>query len=176
MSREQKAILTLIILCLSFNGCEKSYLSTDKGCECIPEANQYNLIFKYGVDSRNILNTFNCTFTKDMVMDPSLTINMTLTAQEMDTIYQKMNQIGFFSYPDTYVVEQTDIVGIISTASHYYFNYEDGVCVKELLWNDASISYDEDTTNLRELISLIINIIESKDAYKELPPPKSGYL
>ena len=34
----------------------------------------FNLISKYGVRAKNELNTFEGTYTKDMVMDPSITV------------------------------------------------------------------------------------------------------
>ena len=61
-----------------------------------PSPSSFNLIFKYGVRARNELNTFNGTYTKDMVMDPSITVNLSLSKEELDRIYQKMIKIDFF--------------------------------------------------------------------------------
>ena len=63
--------------------------------------NTFNFIFKYGVTSRNVLNTFEGTFTRDGICDPDTTIAFPLTDSEMDLIYTKMMEINFFEYPDT---------------------------------------------------------------------------
>jgi hypothetical protein len=55
----------------------------------------FNLVFKYGVGAKNELNTFDQTFTKDMVMDPSVTVKMKLSDNELNSIYQKINNLNF---------------------------------------------------------------------------------
>ena len=62
--------------------------STEPAYDCQPDENTMNMIFSYGVASKNILNTFECIYTKDMVVDPSITINLQLTKSELDSIYQ----------------------------------------------------------------------------------------
>ena len=139
----------------------------------------FNLIFKYGVGARNVLNTFEQTYTKDMVIDSSITADLSLTKEELDTIYQKMTEIDFFDYPDTFSVvsDAEEIVGTITPYSSYYFKVEYDSNLKELWWNDNIFpDYDEEAHKLRELIKLIREIIESKEEYKNLPPPTGGYL
>jgi hypothetical protein len=48
-----------------------------------------------GVGAKNELNTFDQTFTKDMVMDPSVTVKMKLSDNELNSIYQKINNLNF---------------------------------------------------------------------------------
>lgn len=139
----------------------------------------FNLIFKYGVGARNVLNTFEQTYTKDMVIDSSITAELSLTKEELDTIYQKMTEIDFFDYPDTFSVvsDAEEIIGTITPYSSYYFKVEYDSNLKELWWNDNIFpDYDEEAHKLRELIKLIREIIESKEEYKNLPPPTGGYL
>ena len=69
-----------------------------------PSQSNFNLIFQYGVGARNELNTFEGTYTKDMIMDPPITVNLTLSKEELDIIYQKMIEINFFGYPDEFSV------------------------------------------------------------------------
>ncbi len=142
-----------------------------------PESN-FNLIFKYGVSAKNILDTFEGTYTKDMVMAPSITVNLFLTEEELDRIYKKMVEIDFFSYPEKFKVSPSpgEIVGIVTPYSRYYFRVEYDSQIKELSWDDELIYKDEKADRLRELIKLIRDIIESKEAYKKLPTPTSGYL
>ncbi len=78
----------------SFNGMKQKRES--------PGDSTFNLIFKYGVDAKNILNTFEGTYTKDMIPDPPIATKLSLTREELDTIYKKMVDIDFFSYPDVF--------------------------------------------------------------------------
>ena len=52
--------------------CEKSFDPIQRNCPCEPQNNNLNLVFKFGVTARNVLDTFECTFTKDMVRDPHI--------------------------------------------------------------------------------------------------------
>jgi len=47
---------------------------------------------------------------------------------------------------------------------------------KELVWEDKVFAEDEQADKLTELINVIREIVESKEAYKKLPPPTGGYL
>jgi len=142
-----------------------------------PDGTGFNLVFKYGVGARNELDTFNGTFTKDMIIDPPVTVNLTLSKEELDTIYQKMKEIDFFAYPDRFSVSvhSGESTGMITPYSSYYFKvaYDSGL--KELWWEDKITNKDEKAEKLRELIEFIKNIVEAKKEYKELPPPRGGY-
>ena len=140
----------------------------------------FNLIFRYGVGAKNELNTSKGTYTKDMILDPSVTVRFSLTGEEMDRIYEKMTEIDFFSYPDEFaiVVPPGEGFRIVHPSSSYYFKVEYQSKVKELAWEnkDFAILYeDERADKLRELIRLIIGIIESKKEYQKLPEPRGYY-
>ncbi len=143
-----------------------------------PAPSGIDLIFKYGITARNTLDTFQGTFTKDMIMDPAITIELALSEEEMDSIYQKMVEIDFFNYPDKFSVDvpEGEIKTEVAPYSTYFFRVEYDGKTKELLWHDKITNSDEKADKLKELISLIRNIIESKEEYKALPEPSGGYL
>jgi len=142
------------------------------------EVSNFNLIFKYGVMARNELNTFEGTYTKDMVIDPSITVELSLTEEELDRIYQKMVEIDFFDYPDEYkaTVFPWQSKGLKLPYSSYYFRVEYDSKTKELSWKDNILNKDKRAEKLRELIKFIRDIIESKEEYKQLPPARGGYI
>ncbi len=149
------------------------------GCSAPPPSEpRFNLLFKYGVMARNELNTFNGTYTKDMVSDPPITVNLSLSKEELDRIYQKMVEIDFFDYPEDFVVSVLpgESVGMITPHSSYYFKVEHNSKIKELRWEDKIINKDEKADRLRELIKLIRDTIEAKEEYRKLPSPTSGYM
>jgi len=159
-------------------GCGLLVLEQPPIAPTTPDESNFNLIFKYGVGARNELNTFNGTYTKDMILDPPITVNLSLSHEELGRIYQKMIEIDFLNYPDRFSVSVPFGGPVVNMTPHssYYFRVEYDSKVKELWWNDDMINRDEKAEKLRELIRLIIDIIESKEDYRELPSPRGGYI
>jgi len=149
------------------HGCEWS--------ETLPESrpSDFNILFKYGYSKamRNELNTFNGTYTKDLGRDPSITVELRLTDEDMERIYQKMVEIDFFCFPERFVIPIPDgeIVSATSNYLQYYFRVECDNKVKIVQWSDYILKENDDAKNLRKVISLIRSIIESKDEYWDLP-------
>ncbi|MFC2015244.1 hypothetical protein ACFLUP_04565 [Chloroflexota bacterium] len=143
-----------------------------------PAKSDFNLLFRYGVGANNDLNTFSGTYTKDMINAPSITVPLLLTDEELDRIYQKMIEIDFFDYPEEFSVSLPPggLVGMITPHSSYYFRVENNSVIKELRWEDKITNENNEADNLRELIKLIRDIIESKEEYQKLPEPTGGYM
>jgi len=160
--------LFLAISLLGAMGCDKQ----------TPAESGFNMIFKYGVGANNVLDTFEGTYTRDMVLDPSITIELTLTEAEKESIYQKMLEIDFFNYPDKFSVSVPpgESTGIITPHLSYYFKVAYDSQTKELWWADEITNPDENADRLRELIMFIRGIIEPKEEYKKLPEPTSAYM
>ena len=174
----KKALLVLVSsLCLVVTGCV-SIATAQNDTADNPQKSGFNFIFKYGVTGRNTLDTFHGTFTKDMVMDAAITIDLMLTAEEVGSIYQKMAEINFFNYPDKFSIDvpEGEIKTEVTPYSTYFFRVEYNGKTKELLWHDKYLNSDASADKLKELISFIRNIIESKEGYQALPEPRSGYL
>jgi hypothetical protein len=145
------------------------------------EASQYDLVFVYGVkgnrpDPVNKLDTTRGTFTKDMVSDPPLTFKLTLADEEMARIMERVEEMGFLSYPSLYAPPMGPVVGSVTPYSTYHLKlYRDGAMVKQVRMDTDRVSDDPITENLVSLFTLIIDIIESTDAWKESPKPRGGY-
>jgi hypothetical protein len=175
--------IALVILLAGATGCGK-YIpeasTTPAGGLNTPTLAQsnFNFIFKYGVTGRTTLDTYQGTYTKDMVMDPDITIELTLSQEEMDSIYQKMVEIDFFKYPDEFSVSvpEGERKAEVTPYSTYFFQVTYGEKTKELLWHDKIMNPDEKADKLKGLINIIINIIESKEEYKALPKANGGYI
>jgi len=133
------------------------------------EPTNFNLIFKYGVGAKNELNTFDQTYTKDMVMDPSVTIKFKLTDNELAGIYQKINDLKLFDKNE----ELTEGNMFVTPCSSYYLKVQIDSDQKELSWSNCRGKISD---RFRQFTNYIIQIIESKEEYKKLPAPKGGYL
>jgi hypothetical protein len=143
-----------------------------------PVESDFNFIFKYSVQAGNELNTFKGTYTRDMVRGFDVTTRLTLTKDELDQIHQKMIDIDLFNYPDTFKVGPTadGMITMETPYDSYYFKVQAGNETKELSWDAENINPNPQADKLRELIKLIIGIIQSKPAYKALPEPRGGYM
>jgi len=166
------ALLLVVIIVLS----PKSQDSV----EIVIEETTSNIIFRYGSSHGkhpNELNTFKGIFTKDMVNKDPVTTKLDLTQDELDTIYQKMVDIDFFSYPNWFHPKiEGDIHSTQTPFTGYYLEYHNETGTKVVYWT-TQYSAPEDTQyqNLKELAHLIIEIIQAKPEYKKLPEPTAGY-
>lgn len=163
-----KRLLSITVLALLVMSCSDSGTS--------PQSRNFNLKFSYGVNARNVLNTFHDTYTKDLIMDGTTTVSFTLPDSQLQRISSKMSEINFFNYPDTFVVHTGDTVGIITPHSTYIFHVVNNSAVKDLYWSDSIIGQESAAAKLRELITLIENIIQTNPKYSQLPPARGSYL
>lgn len=169
-------ILLMLFIISIFISCDKSLDPINQDCSCDSNNNQINLIFKYGVSAKNILNTFDCSYAKDMILDPSIKVFLKLNNIELNSIRTKMDHINFFNYSDTFKINvSSDTIPMVTPFSTYYFYIESDTLQKVLFWRDEIPIHDGDADRLRELIELIIEIIKSKKEYKKLPPARGGY-
>jgi hypothetical protein len=161
---------TLLIITLAFIVLSCS----DSGTS--PENRDFNVKLRYGISARNELNTFQNTYTKDLILDGTITVPFVLSDQEFQQIRNKMDEIGFVSYPDTFLAVTTDtIIQMVQPYPTYDFEVKLNSSIKHLYWDDEIINQNTQAIKLRELIKLIRTIIESKPEYSQLPPARGGY-
>ena len=139
------------------------------------ETKEINLKFSYGINARNILNTFQNTYTKDLIIAGDTTVPFTLSTNDLNQIISKMNEINFFAYPDTFIVPTGDTITVVTPASTYIFDVSYKLTDKHLYWSDYIVNENAQATKLRGLITLIETIIQSNPEYSKLPPAQGGY-
>lgn len=144
------------------------------------EVDNFNFTFKYGVRNepggpRNILNTSEQKFTKDMVSGSDVTTKLSLTNDERKQILQKMLSINLFDLPNDFSDAQPSCK---TPYTSYDMTVVYGNTVKHLSWIDHIGCNNENpiTQKLNELSKLIISLIEQKQEYKNLPSPRGGYI
>jgi hypothetical protein len=139
-----------------------------------PEAN-FALYFSYGSCLGETLDTFQGTFTRGMCPpDPPVTIALTLSAEEMQTIYREMADIDLFGYPDQFsvVVPEGAVVGQVTPSNSYYLRVRNGEVEKELYWTDDIVSpTTKEADQLRVFLRQIIDIIYQHPEIKLVPTP-----
>ena len=135
------------------------------------EPADFNLIFKYGVGAKNELNTFDQTYTKDMVLDPSITIEFNLTDSELAGIYQKINDLKLLENNEE--PTEGNMAVLRTPCSSYYLKVQINSTQKELFWDNCQGKISD---RFQQFTNYVIQIIESKEEYKKLPIPQGGYL
>lgn len=133
----------------------------------------FGLLFKYGVGAKNELDTLNGTYTKDMIMDPSITTNLTLSVEEKWQIMNEIYSIDFFNLPNSFPINPHMWK---TTQTDYFLKVQNGTQTNEVYWNANSLLEDSIEKNLEQLVIYLIEIIENKEGYKALPTPTAGYL
>jgi len=142
----------------------------------------FQFIYKYGVGAKNILNTVDGTYTRDMVIGEPAKTELALSAEEMQGILAKMKTMKFFDYPEkfSYTPKNPGLPGLVSRPSEIiYFKVTVAGKTKELWWTDprpVAASQNEAAAMLWDLTQWIKQLIQAKDAYKKLPAPRGGYM
>ncbi|MFH0991778.1 MAG: hypothetical protein V1799_17355 [bacterium] len=147
---------------------------TDTGTE--PLDRRFNIQLKFGINARNELNSFNDTFTKDLILDGTIITRCVLSQAEFDSIESWLLSIDIFSYPDTFVVQQTDTVASLTPYQTYILKFKLDSRWKNLYWEDSIVSTDARAAKLRQTLEFIRRLVEAKPEYKKLPPARGGYL
>ncbi|MFH1100781.1 MAG: hypothetical protein V1726_01935 [Methanobacteriota archaeon] len=138
---------------------------------------EFNFVLKYGPYARNEINTFNHTFTQDMVTALPLTINLTFTPEELETIYEKMKEINFFEYPEEIFTPSPFNNSGVIPPSIIDFTVSVNSTIKRLYCGDHTYyaTEDEQAKKLNVLLLFIFDILESNEDYQNMPEPIGGY-
>lgn len=157
----------LTLIGLIFSSCQDSSLEPD------PQFVQIYLKYSF----KNELNTFENTFQKDLVMDGTIKVKFWLTENEQNEIFEKAHSVNYFAMRDTFKYTSPDSINIIISPDpgeqtlRIKYQSED----KTTVWLYPPLENDEEFNHLLDLRQFIIAIIESKPAYRLLPPAKGGY-
>jgi len=144
-----------------------------------PEIEVY---FRYGLGSGNILDSSHDSFTKDMGGDPDTTIALVLEKEDLERILARAEDVDFFAWPDTVKPDCSDcsLVTIIDPASSYTLRIRAGKKSNEVFWvfnmYPSNRKWGRRFGYALELGRLIIDLINSREEVKALPPGSPCYL
>jgi hypothetical protein len=160
-----------IALAIVFCGCS---------CDC-GRSDDFGFILKYGVGAGNIVNTFEDTYTRDMIVEKDTTIDFTFSNEEMTEIKKMMIGINIMNYPEEFTPPMSD-----SSDERFgrmvmpHPTYEIIVRIDgrrhEIIWHDSNESIASRAVKLRKMILRILKIIHNKEVIKNLPEPEGAYL
>ena len=145
-----------------------------------PRTDNFAFIFQgssCGPNPVNVLDTAERTLVYTPLGDTtSVTISLRLTDDELESIYQKAISIGFFNYPSEFVVPDDQVLGYQAPASSYKLSMTNGEMTNSVSWTDDTMTKPGyiKADQLRELMNLIDEIIQSHPEVQHLPGPKAG--
>ena len=142
------------------------------------QSGEFHFILGFGYNARNILNTFDGTFTKDLVKGFS-TIRFQLSDEQVNLIEEKFRELDILSYPEEFkpdpVNPKDNTITIVMPCSSYYIRVELDEQMKEVFWKDENKAYDPKAIALEELIHEIEEMVYERDEYIKMPKVKGGY-
>lgn len=161
--------LCLFLIAFSLVGCNSM---SNKNQLPVLKPKDFNFVFSYGVSSKNQIDTIKGQYTKDMVIEPSITTDLKLSDAEMDAIYLEMKKINILGYPENFKPESNGVQTPFPTYSIKII--ADGQ-EKNILWKAEDVSNAKDAVQLSKLFDKIEEIIINREEYKKLPERKSYY-
>lgn len=140
--------------------------------DIMPSDFNFRVSYGYGEVTKNEINTYENTATKDLVVNGEAQTDLTLSEDEMRGIYEKMKEI--------------DITGRLklkpdqSSCSVVPYNEDSwkvtaGGKTVTLSWSEEHCELTDDAKALKALRMYIQRIVEGKEAYQQLPEAKGGY-
>ncbi|QOS79730.1 hypothetical protein JNUCC31_01895 [Paenibacillus sp. JNUCC31] len=122
--------------------------------------------------TKNEINTYEDQVIKDLIIKGTATADITLTTEEMHSIYAKMYEINVMGMQDVTVTDSNCLTEPYNEES--WKITVDGE-VKLLTWSDQHCDVTNEADQLLKLRKFIQQIVETKEAYKELPEAEGGY-
>ena len=164
-----KKIMVLFLIAFTLGGCN---LVVSKNQLPVTKPKDFNFVYNYGINAKNQLDTVKGQYTKDMIMDPSVTTNLILTDEEINSIYLEMRKINIWNFSENLNSKSNQR---ITPFQAYSIKIVVDGKEKIIDWEDKSVSESKDAVKLRKLFEKIEEIICNKEEYKKLPPAKGGY-
>lgn len=120
------------------------------------------------------LDTFNGTYQKDLI--PGLVkTRMWLTKNEQEIILNKLDDIRFFSLPDTVIIASEEGVALAPDFGVQRISVQYGSHNKTILWHEPTSPTSKVAPLIGDLSRLLLDLIHSKPEFKALPPTKGAY-
>lgn len=133
-------------------------------------ADDFNFVLKYGFEARDILNTYEYKYTKNMVMNDDETIEMFLSDEEMKAIYDKLNVLN--------ILDSAENANVIQCADPHEENSLHLTLNGVVYQREWITSYCNKTADkkLKDFIEFIhTEIIMIKEEYNNLHEPSGGH-
>jgi hypothetical protein len=149
------------------------FISCGKKEETINTNDEQFVLIQFKYDRINELNTFDKTFTKNLMIEGEIKIPFALSKQEQESIIYKCEEIDFFGLPNTLLNPETKN---IMPESQSFIKIEYKSIMHDIIWDGMPPKeFSTEHQRIVELASFIKNIVERSPEYKKLPQSFGGY-
>ncbi|WYT59311.1 hypothetical protein MHH28_09860 [Paenibacillus sp. FSL K6-1217] len=126
----------------------------------------------YGEVTKNEINTYENTVVKDLIVNGTATADITLTEDEMRSIYERMRDIRIMGKLELVPLKQS--CAVVPYEEDSWRITVNGFTRNES-WSGENCELTEDAEQLRELRTFIAEIVAGKEEYQALPEAEGGY-
>jgi hypothetical protein len=155
------------------------------------EKDKFNIVFMYGVEDevnallfhynkkpKNVLNTLNDTFEKDLVENGKAKTKLVLTESEMKELETYIIEKNIMNYLDKITFESKQDIGRGKSYLTIYLNGQKKTIVWINIYTVTGYTKEmkNQVKNLDELGIMIFEMLHKKEEFKKLPEAKGGYL
>lgn len=136
----------------------------------------FNFCLNFNTYGKNQIDTYKGTFTKDLVLDGTKTIDFEIPDHAKKDIYKVMMDIGVMSFPD-----ELKVRGMVVTPScDYKLTVTMNGKTKEIIWKEGFFTsmtenLPQENVKFLSLVKFISDYIYSTDEYKNMPKANGGY-
>ena len=128
--------------------------------------------FAFGTCTTDVLDTFTNVFVRDLgTRDSAITVPVTLTGNQLQSIYEAIAAARFFEYPSTYRVLGPSAQ---APSEHYKLDVSSAGVSHSVSWHDAIRPSTLEADRLRMLFTTIKAVIADLPEVKSLPRPRIG--
>ncbi|TFE31580.1 hypothetical protein [Cohnella luojiensis] len=131
----------------------------------------FNFSVRFGITSKNEVNTFDSTVTKDLVVNGTAKATIRLSEKEMTDIYNQMREIDILR--DLKLVARSNCYK--TPYSEDFWKVQLNAQAVMFDWSDEACEMTENAEKLKQLRQFILDIVKKKPEYKELPEAEGGY-
>jgi hypothetical protein len=168
------AVLLVSFAALALAACQAG-APTAATVEMPARAADFAFTFEFSVCYREVLDTFDGTYTRQIAGEPDVHGPMVLNAEQMQAVYDKLVAIDFWSYPAEYRVPAAEVVAVVSPYYRYALTVRNDGTTHAVAWTDDIVDPAPlEAVRLRELFTSLVRMVKATPEFQALPSASIG--
>lgn len=136
----------------------------------------FNFRLNFSTNGLQQIDTYKGTFTKDLILDGTKTINFAIPNNVKNEIYKMMMDINILAFPDTLTADETKCTPSCDYKLTVTINGNTkNIVWKEGLYPDMSGNLPKDNVEFLKIVKYVSDYIYSTKEYKSMPQANGGY-
>lgn len=137
----------------------------------------FGLVYSFGVDGKNVLDTKKMSYKADMICEPEININLKLSHNELYQIWDVAHKNGFFDLNN--FADNCDVFGNckqVTPEQQTIITITEGGKTHSVMHRDSYMSKPNDGySKFQKIANTIQEILDKKREIQSLPQFKCGY-